>query len=91
MAVRSRIKIMDAKKMDRTLSRIAHEIVERNKGTDDIVLIGIRARGVPLAKRLAVKIEEIEKVKVPVGMLDITLYRDDFTTVGTQPILRTSV
>lgn len=88
MAVRARIKILDAKKMDRTLTRMAHEILERNKGTQDVALIGIRARGVPLAKRLAKKMEEIEGVKVPVGILDISLYRDDFTTVATQPIIR---
>jgi len=76
--------IMDEKAMDRALTRIAHEIVERNKGTEDIIILGIKSRGVPLAKRLSDKIAQFEGVKIPVGTLDITLYRDDIskTTVG---------
>ncbi len=69
--------IMDADGMRRALTRIAHEIVERNKGTDDLVLVGIKRRGEPLAGRLAENIEKIEGVKPPVGILDITPYRDD--------------
>jgi pyrimidine operon attenuation protein/uracil phosphoribosyltransferase len=79
---------MDSQKIDRTLTRIAHEIIEKNKGIQDLVIIGIRTRGVHLARRIASKIEEIEKVPIQVGVLDITLYRDDFMTIGTQPILR---
>ena len=76
--------------MNRTLARIAHEIVERNRGMEAIALVGIRARGVPLAARLAAEIETLAGVKVPIGALDITLYRDDLmrTAVGPQPVIR---
>lgn len=80
-------KIIDADGIRRGLTRIAHEIVEKNKGTDDLVIIGVRTRGVPLAKRLAKKIDEFENVKIPVGILDITLYRDDLSMVAHQPIV----
>ncbi|MHB8926994.1 MAG: bifunctional pyr operon transcriptional regulator/uracil phosphoribosyltransferase PyrR [Bacillota bacterium] len=84
--------IMDADAIRRGLVRIAHEIIERNKGTEGLILIGIRRRGVPLARRLAAFIEEIEGRKVPVGVLDITLYRDDLTTRTEQPVVhRTEV
>ncbi|MHB8946533.1 MAG: bifunctional pyr operon transcriptional regulator/uracil phosphoribosyltransferase PyrR [Bacillota bacterium] len=84
--------IMDAEAIRRWMVRIAHEIIERNKGTEGLVLIGIRRRGVPLAQRLAAFIEEIEGRKVPVGVLDITLYRDDLTTRTEQPVVhRTEV
>ncbi|SMB94519.1 pyrimidine operon attenuation protein / uracil phosphoribosyltransferase [Thermanaeromonas toyohensis ToBE] len=79
--------IMDAEKMRRALIRIAHEILERNKGTENLVLVGIRRRGVPLAERLQRIIEEIEGVKLPLGILDITLYRDDLTTLSSHPII----
>ncbi|MCG8403259.1 MAG: bifunctional pyr operon transcriptional regulator/uracil phosphoribosyltransferase PyrR [Firmicutes bacterium] len=79
---------MDGDGIRRVITRIAHEIIERNKGTDNLVLIGIRRRGVPLAGRLAEKIRDIEGSEVPVGMLDITLYRDDLTTLGHQPVVR---
>ncbi len=79
--------IIDSSGMDRAITRIAHEILEKNKGTDNLVLIGIRTRGVPLAQRLARKIEEIEDVEVKTGTLDITLYRDDLSTVSQQPIV----
>ncbi|MDO9534561.1 MAG: bifunctional pyr operon transcriptional regulator/uracil phosphoribosyltransferase PyrR [Bacillota bacterium] len=69
--------IMDDDGIRRALTRIAHEIVERNKGTEDIVIVGIKSRGAPLANRLADRIEEIEGIKPPVGLLDITPYRDD--------------
>lgn len=78
---------MDADSIRRALTRIAHEIVENNKGTDNLMLLGIRTRGVPLARRLASKIEQFEGVKVPTGILDITLYRDDLSLVGTRPIV----
>nr|WP_196768320.1 bifunctional pyr operon transcriptional regulator/uracil phosphoribosyltransferase PyrR [Moorella thermoacetica] len=80
-------RIMDADKLRRTLTRIAHEILERNRGTENLVLIGIRRRGVPLAERLQKLIREIEGVEVPLGILDITLYRDDLTTLSVQPVI----
>jgi pyrimidine operon attenuation protein / uracil phosphoribosyltransferase len=82
--------VMDADRMARSLARIAHEIVERNRGVEDLALIGIRARGVPLAERLAAEIETISSVRVPTGALDITLYRDDLRrhAVGPQPVIR---
>ncbi|HHP50547.1 MAG TPA: bifunctional pyr operon transcriptional regulator/uracil phosphoribosyltransferase PyrR [Moorella mulderi] len=84
--------IMDAEELRRVLIRIAYEILERNKGTQDLVLIGIRRRGVPLAQRLQKIIEELEGVKVPLGSLDITLYRDDLTTLTVYPrVQRTEI
>jgi pyrimidine operon attenuation protein/uracil phosphoribosyltransferase len=80
--------VLDAEKIGRTITRIAHEIVERNSDLDDLALVGIRSRGVPLAHRLQARIEAISGRKVPVGTLDITLYRDDLTTVGPQAILK---
>ncbi len=82
--------LMDADRMARTLTRIAHEIVERNRGLSDVALVGIRTRGVPLAKRLAANLREITGDTVPVGALDITLYRDDLMrhAVGPQPLVR---
>jgi len=80
--------ILDAAGITRAITRIAHEIVERNKGVDDLVLIGLRSRGVDLAHRIAAKLEEIEGEKVPVGALDITLYRDDLGKAETQPFVR---
>lgn len=80
--------VLDAEKIGRTITRIAHEIVERNPDLDNLALVGIRSRGVPLAHRLQKRIEAICGHKLPVGTLDITLYRDDLTTVGPQAILR---
>ena len=82
--------VMDADRMDRTLVRIAHEIVERNRGVDELALVGIRSRGVPLARRLARSLLSITGEEVPTGALDITLYRDDLmrTAVGPQPLVR---
>jgi pyrimidine operon attenuation protein/uracil phosphoribosyltransferase len=82
---------MDADRMSRTLSRIAHEILERNRGLEEMALIGIRARGVPIAARIAKHLRELAGVDVPTGSLDITLYRDDLgrhTTSRTQPVIR---
>lgn len=70
--------LADAKGLDRSLTRLAHEIVEKNRGVENLVLVGIRSRGVPLAQRLVQKIREIEGKEVPVGILDVSLYRDDF-------------
>jgi len=82
--------VMDADRMSRALTRIAHEILERNRGLDDIALVGIRTRGVPLARRIARALRDINGDDVPSGALDITLYRDDLMrhTVGPQPVVR---
>jgi pyrimidine operon attenuation protein/uracil phosphoribosyltransferase len=79
--------IMDNQAIKRALTRIAHEIIEKNKGISDIILVGIRTRGVPLAEQLALEIEKIEGIRLPVGILDITLYRDDLSTLSYQPIV----
>lgn len=81
-------KIIDASGMERTITRLAHEILERNKGADNIVVVGIRTRGEPLAKRIAEKIEAVEKVKLSIGFLDITLYRDDLLGKLEQPRMK---
>jgi pyrimidine operon attenuation protein/uracil phosphoribosyltransferase len=82
--------VMDADRIGRTLTRIAHEIVERNKGVEDLALVGVRRRGVPIAKRLARLLHEITGHEVSTGALDITLYRDDVArhSVGLQPLVR---
>src|SRR5690349_10416773 len=82
--------VMDADRIARTLTRIAHEIVERNKGVEDLALIGVRTRGVHIARRLARSLKEITGDSVPTGALDITLYRDDLMrhAVGPQPVIR---
>lgn len=79
--------IMDDQAIRRALIRISHEIIENNKGIDDVVLVGIRTRGVPLAERLAAEIESIEGRRLAVGLLDITLYRDDLSTLSYQPVV----
>jgi len=79
--------VMDEENIRRALYRLSHEITERNKGTSDLVLIGIRTRGVPLANRLAAFIKQHEGVDIPVGMLDITFYRDDLSLISPQPVL----
>lgn len=92
MRLETKKKLMDETAIKRTITRIAHEIIESNKGVENVALIGIRRRGGPLAQRLAEQIEEIEGIKVPVGILDITLYRDDLTTLSAQPLVhRTEV
>ena len=78
-------KISDKESLDRIITRIAHEILERNKGSNNIVLIGMRTRGEFLAKRLFEKIKKIDGIEVPFGVLDVTLYRDDFRTRFKQP------
>lgn len=80
--------IMDEKAMNRSIKRLAHEIIEKNKGVDTVVLIGIKSRGVPIASRIANMIHEIEGKEVPVGSVDITLYRDDLSTVGEHPLVK---
>jgi pyrimidine operon attenuation protein/uracil phosphoribosyltransferase len=83
-----KVRLMDAAAMARAVARMAHEAVEAEGGTQGLTLIGIRTRGVPLARRLAAEIERAEGVRVPVGVLDITLYRDDLTTVAASPVLK---
>lgn len=78
-------KIMDEKAVERSMARITHEIIEKNKGVNEICLLGIKRRGLPLAEMLAQNIEKFENIKVPVGYLDITLYRDDLTKQSLMP------
>ena len=80
--------LMDGQGIRRALVRISHEILEKNKGIENIVLVGIRSRGVPIAGRIADSIEQIEGVRPPVGILAITLYRDDLSKLSYQPIVR---
>jgi pyrimidine operon attenuation protein/uracil phosphoribosyltransferase len=87
---REKSQLMSASEIDRTLVRLAHEILERTEKLDNLVFIGIRRRGVPLAQRLSRKIEELEKRAVPVGILDITLYRDDLSTVSHAPVVNST-
>lgn len=86
-ATRFKLQLMSGSEIERTLVRLAHEILEKSDDFDHLAFIGIRRRGVPLAQRLARKIEALEKRSVPVGMLDINLYRDDLSTVDTQPVV----
>ncbi len=82
--------LMNADDMRRALKRISHQIIERNHGAENLVLLGIRRRGLPLAKRLADNIRMIEGIEVPVGALDITLYRDDLTELQPDPVINKS-
>jgi pyrimidine operon attenuation protein/uracil phosphoribosyltransferase len=86
MSSKEKALILDKTGIERALTRVAHEILEKNRGAKDLVLVGIQRGGVHLAKRLAAKIREIEKVEVPVGSLDITMYRDDLATRTSQPV-----
>ncbi len=88
MTVREKAQVLDETGIDRALTRIAHEILERAGGTEGLALVGIRTRGVTLARRIAQRLSAIESVKVPVGALDITLYRDDLGLKAEAPILR---
>jgi pyrimidine operon attenuation protein/uracil phosphoribosyltransferase len=87
MMLKEKAEIVDADGLKRIVTRIAHEIVERNKGVDDLVLVGIKRRGVPLAQRIAQRIVEFENRAPVQGSLDITLYRDDLSTVAQQPVV----
>ncbi len=80
--------IMSSEDIRRTLARIAHEIIERNKVIEHLVLVGMRTRGVPLAKRLAANIKSFEGIEIPVGALDISLYRDDLASLDLQPVVQ---
>lgn len=87
---RDKAQLMSASEIDRTLVRLAHEILENTRDLSKLAFVGIRRRGVPLAQRLAAKIESIENRKIPVGILDINLYRDDLTTVSNQPVVNST-
>jgi len=86
----SKVTILDGAQMRRVVRRMAGEILERNGGSSDLVLVGIRTRGVPLAEALAQELERMEGREVPIGSLDITLYRDDLSTIAPQPVVRES-
>ena len=90
MRVVEKSQLMSATEIDRTVQRLAHEIVEKSGGTTNLALIGIRRRGVPLAQRIAQAMRGIDGVDVPVGTLDITLYRDDLSMVAAQPVIQSS-
>ena len=81
---------MSASEIERTLVRLAHEVVEKNGGAENLAFVGIRRRGVPLAQRLGKLVERIEEAPVPVGTLDISFYRDDLSTVGPKPVVQKS-
>ena len=86
--MKEKAKVLDSQAISRTLTRIAHEILEHNRTTDNLAIVGIRSRGAYLAKRLAECVKKIDGEDVPVGALDITLYRDDLTLLGAQPVVR---
>ena len=88
--MKEKAQLMDEKAIGRAITRISHEIIERNKGIEDIVLVGIKTRGVPIANRISKKIEQIEGSKVNTGQIDITLYRDDLKEVNVDPIINGS-
>jgi pyrimidine operon attenuation protein/uracil phosphoribosyltransferase len=90
MELKQKARIIDSDGIRRMLTRIAHEIVERNKGTEGIVLVGIRRRGVPLAHRIRAEIASFEGGEVPLGTLDITLYRDDLNEIAEHPVVGTT-
>lgn len=83
--MQEKAKIMDAQALDRALKRIAHEIIEKNNGVNNMALLGIQRRGVPLARRIAKYIEEFEGESIPIGILDITFYRDDLSLLSAHP------
>jgi pyrimidine operon attenuation protein/uracil phosphoribosyltransferase len=86
--LREKAQLMSATEIERTMIRLAHQIIEKNNGTDRLTLVGIKRRGVPLARRLADILERIEGKPVPVGSLDITLYRDDLSAVDVKPVVQ---
>ncbi|MGD0202092.1 MAG: bifunctional pyr operon transcriptional regulator/uracil phosphoribosyltransferase PyrR [Bryobacteraceae bacterium] len=84
---REKAQLMSASEIDRTLVRLAHEVLEKSEDLDRLAFVGIRRRGVPIAQRLAARIKALEGLEVPVGILDISLYRDDLSVIATQPVL----
>lgn len=87
-ALRQKAQLMSGSEIERTLVRLAHQILEKNGGVEGLGLVGIRRRGVPIAERLGKMIQRVEKVPVPVGALDITFYRDDLSTLGPKPVVQ---
>lgn len=87
ISTREKAQLMSASEIERTLVRLAHEVLEKSDDLDRLAFVGIRRRGVPIAQRLAQRIKALENRDIPVGILDITLYRDDLSTVATQPVL----
>ena len=87
---REKAQLMSASEIDRTLVRLAHEVLEKSEDLDRLAFVGIRRRGVPIAQRLAAKIKALEKLEIPVGILDISLYRDDLTAIATQPVVNST-
>jgi pyrimidine operon attenuation protein/uracil phosphoribosyltransferase len=85
--IREKAQLMSASEIDRTLVRLAHEVLEKTQDLSKLAFIGIRRRGVPLAQRMASKISQLENIEIPVGILDINLYRDDLSTVDVKPVL----
>ncbi len=83
--------LLDDKAIGRALTRISYEIIEKNKGVDDVVILGIKTRGIPLANRIAQKIKQIENIDIPVSMIDITFYRDDLIKKSKQPIVQNTI
>ncbi|HEX8618624.1 MAG TPA: bifunctional pyr operon transcriptional regulator/uracil phosphoribosyltransferase PyrR [Thermoanaerobaculia bacterium] len=83
-------RLLDGARMNRAIRRMAIETVEKNRGIDDLMIVGIRSRGVPIGERMAREIEQMEGAPVPFGILDITLYRDDLTTIAPQPVVKPS-
>jgi len=81
-------RLLDAARMNRAIRRMAIEIVEKNRGIDELMIVGIRSRGVPIGERIAREIEQLEGRPVPFGIIDITLYRDDLTTIAPQPVVK---
>jgi len=86
--LKEKAQLMSASEIERTLVRLVHEIIEKNNGAEDLGIVGIRRRGVFLGQRLGAMVQRIEKTAVPVGSLDITLYRDDLSTVGPKPVVQ---
>ena len=87
-ALTQKAQLMSGSEIERTLVRLAHEILEKNGGVEGLGLVGIRRRGVPIAERLGKMIQQVEKKKVPIGTLDITFYRDDLSTLGPKPVVQ---
>ena len=90
MELKFKAQILDQQSLERTLIRISHQIIEKNQGVENLCLVGIKTRGVPLARRIAANIAKIEGVEPPVGELDITLYRDDLSTISEAPVVSDS-
>lgn len=88
--MKEKAQLMDEKAISRAITRVSHEIIERNKGIENVVLVGIKTRGVPIANRIAKKIESIEGIAINTGQIDITLYRDDLKEIDVNPVINGS-